>query len=128
MARSEILQQFPAAIQLQYGAKTAAGATPVQIQMHVDVKALTFGQINGRHVQKLTFVFALLDDKDAIVSAREGQMEFALTDEKYQNLQQNGVNAVLSLAAPSGKYRLRAVAMEGARGQMAAQAYIVQVP
>jgi hypothetical protein len=126
--RSETIQQFPATVQMNYGPKNAAGATPVHIQMHVDLKPLVFAQRDGRHYQKLTFVFALLDDKDAIVSAREGSMDFALTDSRYQDLQQSGVNATLTLEAPAGKYRLRAVAMEGAVGQMAAQAYIVQVP
>lgn len=126
--KPDIIQSFPTVVQMQYGPKNASGSTPVHIQMHVDIQKLVFGQQNGRHTQRLTFVFALLDQNDAIVSAREGAMEFALTDERYRSLQESGVNAALTLEAPAGKYRLRAVAMEGARGQIAAQAYIVQVP
>jgi len=126
--RSETVQQFPATVRMQYGPKNTAGATPVHIQMHVDLKALKFGQQNARRTQKLTFVFALLDDKDAIVSAREGSMDFALSDAKYQSLLQSGVNAALTLEAPGGSYRLRAVAIESAEGQMAALAYRIQVP
>lgn len=125
---SQIVQQFPAAVQMQLGARNAAGATPVRVQMHVDLNGLTFGQQDGRHIQKLTFVFALFDGKDSMVTAREGSMEFALTDARFKSLQQSGINAALTLEAPSGEYRLRAVAVEGGQGQIAAQVYRIQVP
>jgi len=125
---ADTLAQFPATVQTQLGARNVIGATPIRVQMHVDLKALAFSSRDGRHLQKLTFVFALFDGKDVMISSREGSMAFALTDSKYASLQQTGINAVLTLQAPSGTYRLRAVAIEGGMGQIAAQTYPVSVP
>jgi VWFA-related protein len=126
--RTDVVQQFPAQVGIEYGAKTPSGATPARVQMHVDLTGLEFQEREGRHTQKLIFVFALLDQKGGIVSAREGVMEFALTDAKFKSLLQSGVNSLLTLEAPAGSYRLRAVAVDGVHGKVASLAYAVQIP
>ncbi len=123
---SDILKGIAATVEAQAGVKTANGTTPLHVKMHVDLKGLDFPEQNGRRVQKLTFVFALLDKDNTIVAAREGEMDFALTEAKFANLMENGVNAVLTLEAPPGIYKLRTVAIEGVQSKMATLSYAVK--
>jgi hypothetical protein len=73
-------------------------------------------------------VFALLDKDNSIVAAREGVMEFALTGARFGTLMESGVNAVLTLDAPSGVYRLRTVAIEGVQSKIASLSYAIRMP
>lgn len=123
-----ITKDFPATVEGQLGSKAADGITPLKVRMHVDLKSLEFPEQNGRHLQKLTFVFALLDKERSIVSAREGVMEFSAADAKFQSLMDSGVNALLTLQAPPGTYLLRAVAIEGVRSKIASLSAQVIVP
>lgn len=93
---SETLKDFPAEADYNPGAKLENGRTPLHIRMHVDIKGLEFPEREGRRLQKLTFVFALLDKDGAVVAAREGFMEFALTPAKFESMMQSGVSGVLT--------------------------------
>jgi len=125
---SDVLKDLTTAVEAQAGSKTSAGLTPLRVKLHVDLKGVEFPEQNGRHTQKLTFVFALLDKDNAVVSAREGEMDFALTDAKFATLMESGVNAILTLEAPSGIYRLRTVAMEGLHSKTASLSYAIKLP
>jgi VWFA-related protein len=125
---SDVLKDLAAVVEAQAGVRTSNGMTPLRVKMHVDLKGVEFPQQAGRHMQKLTFVFALLDKDATIVAAREGVMDFALTEAKFGSLMDSGVNAVLTLEAPSGIYRLRTVAIEGLRSKMASLSYAIKLP
>jgi len=125
---SDMLKGLSAVVEAQAGAKTANGMTPLHVKMHLDLKGLEFPEQNGRRVQKLTLIFALLDKENSIIAAREGVMDFALTDAKFGSLMERGVSAVLTLEAPSGYYRLRTVAIEGVRSTMASLSYAIKLP
>jgi len=124
----DVVQGFPAAVAIQYGSKLPNGLAPAYVNTHVDIKGLQFPLQDGRRTQKLVFVAALLDQNGDIVSAREGSLEFALTQSKYDGLLQSGVNAQLHLEAPAGTYRLRVVALDCVEGKIASLAYAVHVP
>jgi hypothetical protein len=68
----------------------------------------------------------LFDGNGAIVTVKEGTMDFALTDARYARLTASGINAALDLDAPPGKYRLRAVVAEAIGGKMASANAAVQ--
>jgi hypothetical protein len=123
-----IVKDIPAAVDYQPGVRSAGGVTPLHIKMHVDLKGVEFPHRNGRHLQRLTFVFALLDKENSIVAAREGIMEFELTDARFGSVIEDGVRAVLTLDAPSGIYLLRTVAMEGVHSKMATRSFVIKVP
>ena len=125
---SEVLKGLTATVEAQAGNKTASGTTPLHVKMHVDLKGVEFPEQDGRRMQKLTFVFALLDKDNTIVSAREGEMNFALTEAKFGSLMETGVNALLTLEAPSGVYKLRTVAIEGIKSKMATLSYAIKMP
>jgi hypothetical protein len=99
----------------------------VSLAIHVDVASLIFAKRDGRHVQKLTFIGALLDADGNIVAAREGMVDFTLKDETLPRLVASGLNASLSLAAPPGPYRVRVV-VQDADGKMASLNQTVEMP
>ncbi len=107
--------------------RTAAGGSEVALAIHVDVSGLKFTKRNGRNVQMLTFVGALLDSSGAIVAAREGVIEFTLKDETLPRLAAQGLNAGLSLAAPPGSYRARVV-VQDVEGKLASFNQTVEIP
>jgi hypothetical protein len=107
--------------------KTAKGDPVVTLLIHVDLTQLKFAQQDGRHVQKLTFIGALLDSGGKMVAAKEGTMDLSLKDETLASLTAKGVNAGLSLTAPPGPYRVRVV-VQDADGKLAAQNQTVEIP
>ncbi len=118
---------FPLKPSLGQSTKLANGKIAVPVTLHVDLKGLQFGARNNRHTQKLTFVAAVLDPSGNFVAGKEGSMEFALTDGKFESMKQQGVNASLVLEVPAGQYRLSTVALD-ADGKVAGSLNAIQVP
>ena len=113
----------PAAIPIDVtvrSGKTEKGDATVSTLIHVDLNGLTFAQRDDRHVQKLTFIGALLDGSGKMVVAKEGAMDLVLKDATWARLKASGVNAGLTFAAPSGPYSVRVV-VQDADGKLAAQ-------
>lgn len=103
------------------------GGPGVRVQIHVDIRTLQFPKQGERRVQKLEFVVALLDAKGGLVAAKEGAMDFALTDATYERLSASGINAGLNLEVPPGVYRLREVVQEAVDGKMASSVQMIEV-
>ncbi len=123
---SKTIAEFPSSVGVQYR-KLANGNTSIQVMLHVDIKTLQFAMQNGRHLQKLTLVAAMFDSAGKMVSGKEGLMELALTEAKYNSFLGNGVNLTLNLEAPSGTYRLSTVAQDAA-GKVAGSLNAIQIP
>jgi hypothetical protein len=118
---SEILSGFPVVVNVKAG-------SPVNVAANVDITQLRFLQQDGRKVQRLTFVAALLDAQGKLVAAKEGTMELALTDATFGQMSLTGLKANLSLQAPPGVYRVREVVQEGVDGRIAASLQPVEIP
>lgn len=114
-----VLQEAPATISA-LADKTADGQPAVNAVFHLDVGRLRFDTLAGVRQQKIAFVAALLDGAGNFVTGKEGAIEFSLNPGTYQQLAANGINATLLLAAPAGRYRLRAVLQEGLDGKVTA--------
>jgi hypothetical protein len=99
----------------------------VKTQVHVAFDKLQFPIRDGRRVQHLTLVVALLDGNGNIVAAKQGEMDFAMTDLTYARLWTSGINAGLNLDVRPGKYRLRAVVQEAVDGKMADSTLNIEV-
>jgi VWFA-related protein len=100
-------------------AKTAGGEPAVRVAVRLDIDRLEFAATNGVRGQKITFVAALFDDQSNFVAGKEGELEFALQPATYERLKP-GWEGGLTLTAPAGKYRLRAVVEEGVGGKLTA--------
>lgn len=98
--------------------KPGKGDAVVTLMIHVELTGLKFVPRDGRHLQKLTFIGALLDQDGNIVSAKEGEMDLSLKKETLAKLVASGVNAGLRLSAPAGRYLARVV-VQDTDGKMA---------
>jgi VWFA-related protein len=116
-----VRQAFPVSLAFRQD-----GAT-LKTQVHIDLAKLRFPIREGRMVQQLTIVLALIDQTGNISSAKEGTMDFALGEETHMRLLENGINAGLNLEATRGKYRLRAVVKESVDGKMATSERTIDV-
>ena len=87
----------------------------VKTQIHVAINQLTFPIRDHRRVQQLKLVVALLDAAGNIVAAKEGTMDFAMSEATYTRLSAIGINAGLNLDAPPGAYHLRGVVQESSQ-------------
>lgn len=123
---SDVLTEIPIQLDGRLD-KSAKGESEVSLAIHVDVSPLKFAKRNGRNIQKLTFIGALLDGDGNIVAAKEGVVDFALKDETLPRLTASGLNASLSLAAPPGPYRVRLV-VQDADGKMASLNQTMEIP
>jgi len=119
--------EFPFTVGLQPYTKLPNGKTGITVMLHADVKDLPFATHDDRHTQKLTLVAAILDEKGNLVSAKEGLMEFALSDAKFDSIKTQGVNASLILDAMPGLYRLVTVGQD-VEGKMASTVNQITVP
>ena len=88
---------------------------------------LKFTGREGRQIQKLTFIGALMDARGNVVTAKDGAMDLALKEDSLARLTGSGVNATLTLSAPAGPYRIRVVVQE-ADGGMTALNQTVEIP
>jgi hypothetical protein len=113
------LGDIPATVAFRLDSAQQAGMITVKAQIHVAIDNLQFPIRDDRRAQQLKLVAALLDANGNIVAAKEGTMDFALTDATYARLFTTGINAGLNLDVPPGRYRLRAVVQEAVDGKMA---------
>jgi VWFA-related protein len=107
--------------------KTEKGDPVLSLVIHVDIDKLDFAERDGRQIQRLAFLGALMDARGKLVTAKEGAMELALKEGNLVWLSAIGVNATLTLGAPPGPYRVRVVVQE-AGGKMAALNQVVDIP
>jgi hypothetical protein len=122
----EPVQEFPLTLTVE-SRKLAAGAAVFTVRIHLDMKTLRFPQRDGRHMQRLTFITVLVDERGSLVAAKEGAMDLALTDASFTRFSATGINAVHSLEAPTGRFRLRAVVQDGVEGRTSSLAQAVEV-
>jgi len=118
---------LPATVAFRLGGAPSAGIKTVMAQIHITIDKLQFPVRDGRRVQRLKVVAALLDGKGNIVAAKVGTMDFAMAGATYARLSANGINAGLNLDVPSGTYRLRTVVQETVEGKMASSTLNIEV-
>jgi VWFA-related protein len=121
------ITDFPFTVGLGSFEKQPDGKTKITVTLHADMKDLPFVMRNDRHMQKLTLVAAVFDASGKMVSAKEGLMDFALSDAKFNSIKAEGVGASLVLEAPPGLYRLCTVGQDE-EGKIASTLNKIQVP
>ena len=117
------LQDVPATVALAAGQQKDA----VSIGVTVDVNRLQFATANGRHMQQIVFLMALLDANGNFVTGKESIMDLALSDEKLASFKKSGLKTVATLSAPPGVYQVRTVIREGMKGGLSASTAPVEV-
>jgi len=102
-------------------------APGLKVMVHVDVKDLPYERCSGRNFERLIIVTALFDENGQFLTGAEGVMDLALKDATRAEISGRGIDAVLSLAAPPGIYRLRDVVEETGRGHLSASSKTVEI-
>ncbi len=118
---TDTVADFPIGIALE------KGTSAVSVIVSVDISKLKFAKQDDRQTLRIVFVSALLDDGGKIVAAKEGVMDFALTEATFKRLEATGVNAKVTLQAPPGSYKLRQVAEEVLEGKVACSTHSVLI-
>jgi len=116
----------PAAIGMQV-AKTPANGGRLSLNIHVDPKGLPFQVQKGLHVERLIFVAALYNLQGGFITGKEAEMDLALKPGSYERFANTGITGTLSLEAPPGSYRLRAVIQECVQGKITAETRKIQI-
>jgi hypothetical protein len=107
--------------------KRSEAERAIHVKTHVDISRLPFVSKDDRQNESLVIVAAIFDSQGRIVAAKEGRMELALKPETHDRMMQAGINAELTLMAPPGVYKLRAVVQEANKGSMASSTYPIDV-
>lgn len=108
-------------------APATGSETAVRVTLHLDVQHLRFTTAAGIRTLQVRFIAALFDERSAFVVGKECEAAFSLKEDTFNRLAQ-GLDASLTLPAPPGKYRLRAVAQEGLEGKLTASSLPVEIP
>ncbi len=84
----------------------------LHVVVHVNTAKLPFERRGDRHVQRLRFVVALFDQNGKFQAGSEAVMDLTLKDATRATFASQGLEQQLSVRAPAGTYRLRAVVQE----------------
>jgi VWFA-related protein len=122
VASKETLDQIPAAVH------AAREGSAVQVEITVDAKHVPFAEKSGRHVQELTFVTVVEDEKGAILQGTETVMDLELTPATLADLQSTGIRTNALFTLRTGSYTIREVVREAVHDHFAAVNTKVEVP
>jgi VWFA-related protein len=123
---NDAIAEFPASVS-SATTQDREGRTLFNVTVHVDLAQLQFQPQKDRQVQQLNFVIAIFTSEGAFVTGKRGEMDLALKADSFVRMRETGVNATLSLDAPPGDYRLRAVSEETVGGRIWATTQSVHV-
>ena len=126
VASQDNLSEIPA-LAFARPAKSSSGAQELAVTIHVDIRSLPFERKDDRQLERLDLVVALFDAQNNFVVGKHGTFELALKSESLARLESTGINGTLSITAPPGAYRLRAVAQEALTGKTAATSQPIQI-
>lgn len=126
VASQDDLSEIPALASAK-STKSSSGVSEIAVTIHVDIRSLPFEKKENLQLERLDLVVALFDAQNNFVAGKHGTFELALKSESLARLESTGINGTLSIAAPPGAYRLRAVAQEALTGKTAASSRLVQI-
>ena len=98
-------------------------------RLQINPATLAWTHSGGRNLDRLTLVFALLRRDGTYVSGTKAEMTLRLRNASLQGISRPGIGLEtgVDLAAATGAYRLRVVALEPSTGAMAAFTEIVAI-
>jgi VWFA-related protein len=122
----DTLAELPAVI-AAVRAQTDNGEPALQVVLHLDPRQFHFVMQGDVRTQKLTFIAALFDDGGNFITGKECEIEFALKEDTFNKMAEQGLNASLTLQALPGAYRLRGVVQDGVDGKILASSLPVEI-
>jgi VWFA-related protein len=127
MFSKTVSQQLPVGL----GGKLAdaqAGTRELSLISHLDAKPLHFQKEGGHNLNTVSFVFAIFDEKDNLVMARQRQASLSVPDAQLQDLFKDGVTISMSFQLKPGVYRIREVVTDSEDHHLTAVSTTLKVP
>jgi VWFA-related protein len=127
MFAKTVSQQLPVGL----GGKLSdmqAGTRELSLVSHLDAKPLHFQKEAEHNLNTLTFVFAIFDEKDNLVMARQRRASLSVSDAQLQNLFKDGVTIGMTFQLKPGVYRIREVVTDSEEHHLTAVSTILKVP
>jgi VWFA-related protein len=127
MFAKTVSQQLPVGL----GGKLSdmqAGARELSLVSHLDAKPLHFQKEAEHNLNTLTFVFAIFDEKDNLVMARQRRASLSVSDAQLQNLFKDGVTIGMTFELKPGVYRIREVVTDSEEHRLTAASTTLKVP
>jgi VWFA-related protein len=127
MFAKTVSQQLPVGL----GGKLSdmqAGTRELSLVSHLDAKPLHFQKEAEHNLNTLTFVFAIFDEKDNLVMARQRRASLSVSDAQLQNLFKDGVTIGMTFQLKPGVYRIREVVTDSEEHHVTAVSTTLKVP
>jgi VWFA-related protein len=127
MFAKTVSQQLPVGL----GGKLSdmqAGTRELSLVSHLDAKPLHFQKEAEHNLNTLTFVFAIFDEKDNLVMARQRRASLSVSDAQLQNLFKDGVTIGMTFQLKPGVYRIREVVTDSEEHHLTAVSTTLKVP
>jgi hypothetical protein len=105
-----------------------AGTRELSLVSHLDAKPLHFQKEAEHNLNTVTFVFAIFDEKDNLVMARQRRASLSVSDAQLQNLFKDGVTIGMTFQLKPGVYRIREVVTDSEEHHLTAVSTTLKVP
>jgi hypothetical protein len=123
LEQSVMAADDPAEIPIEFSATPEtlkSGELSLKVLVQVDTRKLPFQLLSERHTERLIFITALFDEKNKFLAGVQGVMDLRLKEPTLKQIIAQGLDAKLSIQAPSGTYRVRQVVQESVDGHITA--------
>ena len=95
------------------------GDTTLHLTLRISLKSFPFQKNDDRQVQHLRFATAVYSPDGEFLSGRQALFLFSLKEANYERMWREGLEQKLTIYLPRGKYVLRHLLQEAARGKIA---------
>jgi hypothetical protein len=103
------------------------GRVGITTIVHLDIGRLHFKPWEDRRTQKLTIVAVVLDKDGGFVAGQRSELQLSFRDATFRELSKTGFTTAITVKAPPGSYRVRAVALDALEGKLSAASGAVEI-
>jgi VWFA-related protein len=120
------LQQLPVTMDVRVSS-TKTEARELALTAHLDPKSLQFRKDGQRNLNRVTFVFAIFDEKDNLLQLQRGQAKMDLSDAELRAILHAGLKMDSTFELKPGTYRVREVVTDSEQHHITAVSRTVNV-
>ncbi len=104
------------------------GMRELSLVSHLDAKELRFEKDGEHNANTVTFVFAIFDPQDNLVTARLRRAHLNVADAQLESLRKDGVSVNMRFQLKPGTYRIREVVTDSEEHHMTEVSTTLKVP
>jgi VWFA-related protein len=104
------------------------GMRELSLVSHLDAKELRFEKDGEHNANTVTFVFAIFDPQDNLVTAQMRRAHLSVADLQLEGLRKDGVSVNMRFQLKPGTYRIREVVTDSEDHHMTAVSTTLKVP